>query len=294
MQVITKDVLEELYIKEKKSTIQIGKIYNCHDITIWRILNKYNIPIWDRGTFLKDIKFSEEHKSNIGNARKGIKLSEETKNKISKANKGKIPFNKGLVGLRHCSDEHKKILSEIRKGIPRSEETKMKLSIANKGKPSSMEGKHHSEESKRKMSLAKKGRLLSEEHKINIGKASLGRHQSEEAKLKYSGENNWNWKGGVSSLRQMIHSNFKYRQWRDDVFTRDNFTCQECEDKKGGNLEAHHIISFSSILQKYEITKLEEALQYEELWNINNGITLCKKCHKLIHKKRRITNAKLA
>jgi len=97
--------------------------------------------------------------------------------------------------------------------------------------------------------------------------------------LSSQGSNNGNWKGGTTSLLLTIRHGFKYRQWRDDVFTRDEFTCQEC-GQIGGKLNAHHIKSFSFVLQKYEITTLEEALECEELWNINNGIILCKECHK--------------
>ena len=81
-----------------------------------------------------------------------------------------------------------------------------------------------------------------------------------------------------------IRNCFKYRQWRSDVFTRDDFTCQKCGDNKSGNLNAHHIKLFSTILDEYKIKTLEQALDCEELWNINNGQTLCKKCHRLINR----------
>ena len=137
---------------------------------------------------------------------------------------------------------------------------------------------------------------------MRIGRGNKGKKQTEEAKLKMSiahkgipnpnkgkprpeisGANNYGWKGGITSLIEQIRKCFKYRQWVSDIFTRDNFTCQKCE-QRGGYLNAHHIKSFSSILQFYEITTLEEALDCEELWNLNNGITFCKKCHKNFHK----------
>lgn len=66
--------------------------------------------------------------------------------------------------------------------------------------------------------------------------------------------------------------------WRTQIFGRDNFTCQECSER-GTWLEAHHIKRFSSIIKENNIKTLEEALKYDELWNLDNGITLCKKCH---------------
>lgn len=41
---IPKEKLEELYIKHRLSTYEIGNIYNCYAKTIWRKLVKYNIP----------------------------------------------------------------------------------------------------------------------------------------------------------------------------------------------------------------------------------------------------------
>lgn len=117
-----------------------------------------------------------------------------------------------------------------------------------------------------------------------------GKHHTEEHKRKVSeaerGEKHNNWKGGITPLHQTIRRCFEYRQWRDDVYTRDNFACQECGDAIGGNLRAHHKIEFADILERHEILTLKEALNCEELWNINNGVTLCEDCHIELHKER--------
>ena len=137
-----------------------------------------------------------------------------------------------------------------------------------------MHGKHHSIEARRKISLA------------NIGnKKTLGYKHSEETKAKNRksarrGERNNMWRGGITPLRKQIRECFKYRQWRSDVFTRDNFTCQDC-NKRGGWIEAHHVLkSFADILIDNKIKTLEDAINCEEMWNINNGRTLCENCHK--------------
>lgn len=61
----------------------------------------------------------------------------------------------------------------------------------------------------------------------------------------------------------------QYVNWRDSVFKRDDYTCQDC-GQRGGELNAHHLLGFKRY-PKY---------RYE----VDNGITLCKKCHKNRHK----------
>lgn len=41
----------------------------------------------------------------------------------------------------------------------------------------------------------------------------------------------------------------------------------------------------SPIKEENNIKTLEESIYCDELWNINNGITLCIECHKKTHKK---------
>ena len=115
----------------------------------------------------------------------------------------------------------------------------------------------------------------------------IGRKRTRETLEKMSacqkGELSHRWKGGITKLHKQIRQCFKYRLWRSDIFTRDGFTCQQCGDKKGGNLEAHHIKKLSDILLDYNIKDIDECNLCEEMWNINNGVTLCKSCHQKIH-----------
>jgi len=56
-----------------------------------------------------------------------------------------------------------------------------------------------------------------------------------------------------------------YRDWRLAVFERDDYRCFDCGER-GGRLEAHHIYAFA----KYPRLRLV----------MENGITLCRECHK--------------
>jgi hypothetical protein len=125
--------------------------------------------------------------------------------------------------------------------------------IASKGRPSPKKGMKYSPlsaEHKRKISKALRGKKY---HRIkppwNKGKICL----------QLSGKNNPAWKGGKTMLSLRIRHSFQYRQWRSDVFMRDDFTCQEC-GVKGVYLEADHYPKmFSEILDEYQIKTLEKA-----------------------------------
>lgn len=79
------------------------------------------------------------------------------------------------------------------------------------------------------------------------------------------GLNNSNWKGGRTIWIQNIRSSLEYQEWRTAVFKRDDYTCQDCSDHNGGNLEAHHL---EAIFQSNE-----------KIFDIDNGRTLCIPCH---------------
>lgn len=99
-----------------------------------------------------------------------------------------------------------------------------------------------------------------------------------------SGENNHFWKGGKTKLSLQIRNSAEYSFWRKQIFERDNYTCQICgrKNKKGDKviIEVDHIYPFSKILDDFDITSIEEAISCEKIWDIENGRTLCRECHK--------------
>lgn len=79
------------------------------------------------------------------------------------------------------------------------------------------------------------------------------------------GSDNPNWNGGSTTEAQKIRKGARYKNWRKQIFKRDDYTCQICL-KRGGDIEADHIKQF--------------AYHPELRFDVNNGRTLCKKCHR--------------
>lgn len=105
------------------------------------------------------------------------------------------------------------------------------------------------------------------------------------------GSKNGSWKNGRTPLHIMLRTSTKNIEWRNNVFKKDNYTCQEC-GRHQCLLEAHHKKSFNEIFSEFlkiydQFSPAEEkeillrlAFKYEPFWEISNGETLCKKCHK--------------
>lgn len=147
-------------------------------------------------------------------------------------------------------------------GYINSPETRKKMSelIKNKwieGKWfSPMLGKKPSKETRKNMSESHKGQIP-----YNKGKKYP----------QFSGENHPHWKGGITPINQKIRGSLEMKLWIDSVFNRDCNCCQKCGENRIRNLTSHHILNFYSHI--------------ELRFAIDNGITFCRECHKLFHKK---------
>jgi len=106
-----------------------------------------------------------------------------------------------------------------------------------------------SETTKNKVSLSKKGKSV--------------KHSGQFKK----GFSPWNKGiGNKTSTIKKLRTSPKFKIWREKVFKRDNWTCQEC-GQRGGKSHPHHLKRLS---------------EYPELcYVVSNGITLCISCHKL-------------
>lgn len=133
-----------------------------------------------------------------------------------------------------------------------------------------MSGPHTPERAKRMSDGIKKAwAQKTPEEKFELGK----RHR---------GPNNYRWKGGDGNLNRLIRGTFRYKEWREAIFRKNNYTCTDC-GKIGGPLHAHHMAPFRDLVEMFEIKTVEQAILCEELWDLDNGFTLCKSCHKQTH-----------
>jgi len=113
-----------------------------------------------------------------------------------------------------------------------------------------------------------RGYKLSEEAIKNISEGHKGAKNGMWGKgYLNAGEKNSNWKGGITPQYIKDYNCKEYKRWRENIFKRDEYTCQKC-GQIGNKLNAHHIKPRSKFRQ----------LRYE----LNNGVTLCFCCHKKV------------
>lgn len=88
-------------------------------------------------------------------------------------------------------------------------------------------------------------------------RSCFGKHQSQ--------ENHPNWKDNATVKQRGMRWTYEYRIWRQSILKRDNYLCQMPECNKDYNLQVHHIETMKK--------------SPDMIYNLDNGITLCKNCH---------------
>lgn len=159
-------------------------------------------------------------------------------------------FKKPYVCSRKEWVTRKSCSKRCQNRLPRSIETRLKMRLAKLGRSSWNKGK--------RLSMAHRQALRKKHIMTKEGSAAI-----REAR---KGHRPWNKIGdGITPINERIRKSSKYRDWRQKVFERDDYTCQACE-KRGGSLHADHIKPF--------------ALYPKLRFSVDNGRTLCIFCHR--------------
>jgi len=155
----------------------------------------------------------------------------------------------------------------------KSPSARAKISASRKGKPTSL-GLRCSKEKKAKISKTLTGRVMPEVQKIKISLKLKGRKTWKTRINILIGDKHPNWRGGYSKKRQARYNEPEYKEFVGNVLKRDNYTCQLCGARNGNGkkifFQVHHKIHY------WENPNLK--------YDIDNGITLCRDCHRKSHK----------
>jgi hypothetical protein len=199
-------------------------------------------------------------------SRKGYRHSKETIEKIRNTHRKKFPMGRNYPNCFGCN---KKISYGCKV-----------CKLCRRGKFHGMYGKTHTDSVKKYLSKIGKGRRNSPSTEFKKGRKHTQEWKEMMSKrMKELGNKppvrkgilNNQWKGGVTSLNEKIRKSLNYKLWRKSVFERDKYTCVMCGiyfiREVTGKIVFHadHIKPFS----------LYPKLRFD----INNGRTLCKKCH---------------
>jgi len=112
----------------------------------------------------------------------------------------------------------------------------------------------------------------------NKGKKGLQENVNKgQKKPEWSGENHWNWQGGITEPNHKERCSLEYKTWAREVKERDNYTCVCCDNHDGSYKHSHHIKSFADYPN--------------DRYDIDNGTTMCKICHDSLHKILRALNS---
>ena len=171
-----------------------------------------------------------------------------------------------LAKVRHVACMEHRGLAQARSGVTEAQKTSLELGRV----PGTNHriGYVHREESKRKASDSHKAWCAANPDKVKA--------RSEKTR----GENHYKWNGGTSRLNAAIRRLTENRKWMEAVKERDG-KCLICGSVD--NLESHHITPLADLVQAHGIINRDQARECSALWDLSNGMTVCRPCHYNIH-----------
>ncbi len=251
--------LKKKYVDERLSYSKIAELAGVSTSTIQKYIHRYNIPIRD---------YSDCHKENLNGEWNNLEINNKTLLKKEYVDR--------YLTYRDIAEKYNTSIRTVARYIKKFNIKPRKLSDYE----------------------ITSNRKNDENYICPIcgGKKSYGSLKCSKCYLtNLKGSNNPNYKAS-SSLKRLVRGYIK-RVWRPKVFEKDRYICQRCKKYLPGNLQAHHIKRFSVIFE--EILKENNHLNPQdekdklklykimitdnELNSINNGLTLCEKCHRKVH-----------
>lgn len=216
--------LDQMYSIDEKRVGDIANILGCSSCTVGRALTKHGIPRRNYRTQSEKDNMSGPRPCMIGknNPMFGVTRTPEAKEKISAAMREKvdqwIETEQSKHRLCACGCGKEIIIQRwhFSKGVPQcidghfSDDTRQKLS------------------DKSKNHTRNRGRSLSEEHKRKLC-------------IAFSGENNPQWRGGISYDPYCFKFTDRLKEEVRDRFNRLCVICSKTEEENGRKLDVHHI-----------------------------------------------------
>jgi len=298
---IQKDILEDLYSKQKCTLDCISKMLGCNIKTVGNYINKFGIK--RRGKVKRISKAIKNYCINCGRGLKN-KTAKRCSECFHTLNSGKNHYN--YIDGRSCWENTcvdcgvSLKRNRNKRCIPCNNIYLGKLSLGRKMPAWFSEKMRELRSGKNNPMYGKFGEKA--DHYVN-GKPKCidcGKelsHYSEgrcgECYRKWAiGPNAPCYINGSTPIYEGIRKLKEYNDWRKAIRDRDNYTCQVCGDSQGGNLEVHHIKSYAVILSEFlykyrqfsiiedKETLIRLSISYEPFWFLDNGQTLCVDCHK--------------
>jgi 5-methylcytosine-specific restriction endonuclease McrA len=267
---LTKEFLEENYLKGGLSLCEIGRRVNCEATTVLNRLKKFNMP---RRSFCEAVGAYNKILT------KEFLVENYINKKVSAVEIGKLVGCNCTIIYDYLRRYNIVVRSNSKAHVGRSGYSPFASILTEEFLVENYINKCYNANQIAKMIGASSGGVVTRRlKKLNI----KVRSQS------------WYRQGNLlTPLNKLIYRLQESNIWRKAVFERDNYTCQEC-GKRGSKIEAHHVNPFAVLLTEFlqcysQFSPVEDketlarlATTWAPFWDVNNGRTLCKGCHENI------------